>query len=267
METNFLNELADNQNLAPLNELIEQVMQLPDDALNDEALKNLSIMMESIFSDIAEKEMIKSIIENFELMEYKREDAAQSVQELHDGLEAVIESLAPSAQKKALLTIIFNSLEEVYEAAADQYHNFSFSLPIKISKEGHAPTYAHETDAGADIYAAETITLPAHSRSTIVKTGLQIALPEGWVGYIIPRSSIGAKTPLRLSNSIGCIDADYRGEIGVIYDNISDEDYTINTGDRIAQLIIMPCYHFKPQIVDVLPATERADGGFGSTGK
>ena len=75
------------------------------------------------------------------------------------------------------------------------------------------------------------------------------------------------KTGLRLSNSIGIIDADYRGEIGVIYDNISDSDYTIKAGDRIAQMWVERVERFKPVIVDTLPTTERGDGGFGSTGK
>jgi dUTP pyrophosphatase len=103
--------------------------------------------------------------------------------------------------------------------------------------------------------------------SNVIPTGLQIALPKGWVAKIVPRSSIGMKTGLRLSNSVGVIDADYRGEIGVLYDNFSDSDYEIKAGDRIAQMWVEPVYNFKPIEVSNLPDTERGSGGFGSTGK
>ena len=140
-------------------------------------------------------------------------------------------------------------------------------MPLTLEKGATAPSYAHETDTGADLSALETVVVPAHSIGNKIHTGVRIALPENWTAYIVPRSSIGAKTPLRLSNSIGVIDSDYRGELGILYDNISDSDYTINAGDRIAQLIVMPAYHFKAQVVDILPETERSEGGFGSTGK
>ena len=95
---------------------------------------------------------------------------------------------------------------------------------------------------------------------------MHIALPENWVMMIDPRSSIGLKSGLRLSNSIGIIDEDYRGEIGILYDNLSDSDYEIKAGDRIAQCWVQPVYRFKPVEVVTLPETERGEGGFGSTG-
>ena len=128
------------------------------------------------------------------------------------------------------------------------------------------PTYAHESDAAADLYAKEKQIIPAHSISNMINTGVKIALPEGWMAMIFPRSSIGAKTGLRLSNSCGIIDSTYRGNLGILYDNISDSDYTIEEGDRIAQLLIMPSYHFRAELVDKVPDTVRGEGGFGSTG-
>ena len=111
------------------------------------------------------------------------------------------------------------------------------------------------TDAAADLYAADTVTLAPHSTSNMIRTGVHIALPEGWMAMIFPRSSIGAKTGLRLSNSCGIIDSEYRGPLGVLYDNISDSEYTINAGDRIAQLLVMPNYHFRAKVVDTLDET------------
>jgi len=111
------------------------------------------------------------------------------------------------------------------------------------------------------------MTLAPHSLSNMVHTGLRIALPEGWAAYILPRSSIGMKTGLRLSNSVGVIDSEYRGEIGVMYDNHSDSEYIIHKGDRIAQMIVMPIHQFRPEVVDTLDNTSRGEDGFGSTGK
>ena len=114
---------------------------------------------------------------------------------------------------------------------------------------------------------SEDMVIPAHSLSNKVHTGVRIALPENWVFFLDPRSSIGAKTGLRLSNSLGVIDEEYRGEVIVLYDNISDSDYEIKAGDRIAQGWPQPVYRFKAVVVDSLPDTERGEGGFGSTGK
>ena len=128
------------------------------------------------------------------------------------------------------------------------------------------PTYAHDTDAAADIYAMDDVILEPHTYGNKLRTGVKIQLPEGWQALILPRSSIGAKTPLRLSNSVGLIDSGYRGELGVLYDNTSDEPYTINQGDRIAQLLVMPSYRFKAEVVDTLEDSDRGEGGFGSSG-
>ena len=83
---------------------------------------------------------------------------------------------------------------------------------------------------------------------------------------IFPRSSTGAKTTLRLSNSVGIIDSGYRGELGVLFDNTSVGTVEIKKGDRIAQLLIMPSYRFMPKVVDILEDSDRGEGGFGSTG-
>ena len=112
----------------------------------------------------------------------------------------------------------------------------------------------------------ETVIVQGNTAGNKIRTGVKIQLPEGWLALIIPRSSIGAKTPLRLSNSVGLIDSGYRGELGVLYDNISDSPYAINAGDRIAQLLVMPSYRFKPEVVETLEDSDRGEGGFGSSG-
>ena len=156
---------------------------------------------------------------------------------------------------------------EMIEEVVNTYHVYDIILPMTLEEGAQEPAYAHDTDACADLYAADTIILPAHSLSNMIRTGVHIQLPEGWLAMIFPRSSIGAKTGLRLSNSVGIIDQGYLGQLGVLYDNTSNSDYTINKGDRIAQLMIIPSYRFKAQIVDHLQETDRGEGGFGSSGK
>lgn len=252
--------------LKPLYDLINEIMSTPEDQLNDDAVKVVNTIIENSFAEEmrgATQELIKS----FNNLNYSRGQARENIELSKQAIDSLVEELKPSENKKKILDKIFNLIFEVFDKALEQYHSYDIKLPIKLDEGAHMPTYAHDTDAAADLYARETITLPAHSISNKIGSGVYIALPEGWVGLIFPRSSIGAKTGLRLSNSAGIIDSDYRGELGILYDNISDSDYTINAGDRIAQLMVMPSYRFAPVPVDTLDETERNDGGFGSSGK
>lgn len=263
---NMADSLA-NGEAHPLLDIIEQIMELPEDSLNDTSVDVISGMMRGALTPKIKEESIKNVIQGFEDENLSRSQAAEIVAQSKQAIKDAIDEVKPSPNKRALLDAAFDFFYEVFDEAFEKYHSYAFELPIKLEDGGHAPTYAHETDACADIYASKDIIIPAHSCSTKVPTGLRIALPEGWVAKIAPRSSIGAKTGLRLSNSIGIIDADYRGEIGVLYDNISDSDYKIKAGDRIAQVWVERVERFKPVIVDILPETDRGDGGFGSTGK
>tara|TARA_R110001592_G_scaffold96190_3_gene276411 strand:+ start:448 stop:879 length:432 start_codon:yes stop_codon:yes gene_type:complete len=137
-----------------------------------------------------------------------------------------------------------------------------------INKSKHAtPAYETEGAAGMDLRANidASITLKPLER-TIVKTGLFIALPIGFEAQVRPRSGLAAKKGITVLNSPGTIDADYRGEIGVILVNLSNDDFVINDGERIAQLIIAKHERANWQEVTVLSETERGAGGFGSTG-
>tara|TARA_R110002124_G_scaffold59431_1_gene164207 strand:- start:1702 stop:2133 length:432 start_codon:yes stop_codon:yes gene_type:complete len=137
-----------------------------------------------------------------------------------------------------------------------------------INKSKHAtPNYETEGAAGMDLRAniEESITLKPLER-TIVKTGLFIALPIGFEAQVRPRSGLAAKNGITVLNAPGTVDADYRGEIGVILVNLSNDDFVINDGERIAQLIIAKHERANWQEVDVLSETERGSGGFGSTG-
>jgi dUTP pyrophosphatase len=137
-----------------------------------------------------------------------------------------------------------------------------------INKSKHEiPSYETQGSAGMDLRANidDSITLKPLER-TIVKTGLFIALPIGAEAQVRPRSGLAAKKGITVLNSPGTVDADYRGEIGVILVNISNEDFVINDGERIAQLVIAKHERAEWEEVTVLSETERGEGGFGSTG-
>ena len=130
-----------------------------------------------------------------------------------------------------------------------------------------APFYATVNSAGMDLKAniEEAITLAPLQRA-MVPTGLYIALPEGTEAQIRPRSGLAAKHGVTVLNTPGTIDADYRGEIKVILVNLSNETFTINPGERIAQMVVARYEKVEWEEVDTLDATERGAGGFGSTG-
>lgn len=131
---------------------------------------------------------------------------------------------------------------------------------------GPVPEYAHPGDAGADLGAAEAVTLAPGARAT-VGTGVSIALPDGYVALVVPRSGLAAKHGITIVNSPGTVDAGYRGEIRVTLLNTdADHPFVIEPGDRIAQLLVMPISRARFVSVNSLPGSHRGDGGFGSTG-
>lgn len=128
------------------------------------------------------------------------------------------------------------------------------------------PVAAHAGDAGVDLCARTDVTLAPGERS-LVPTGIAVAVPEGYVGLVTPRSGLAVRHGLGVVNAPGVIDSGYRGEIQVILVNHGNEPVTLLRGDRIAQLVVVA--HGAPEMteVDTLPGSERGDGGFGSSGR
>lgn len=140
-------------------------------------------------------------------------------------------------------------------------------LVQKLHSSAIIPTYAKPGDAGADLYAVEEITLKPGERA-LVKTGIAIALPEGYVGLVHPRSGLALKNGISVVNTPGTIDSGYRGEIGVVLINHDlNESFSVKVGDRIAQLVIQKFEVGVFKTTTELPKSERASGGYGSTGK
>lgn len=132
-----------------------------------------------------------------------------------------------------------------------------------LTQDAKAPKRATEHSAGFDIYAPERVDIPA-GQSYLVGTGVSMAIPNGWVGIVNPRSSVAAKKKVRVGARV--IDADYRGEVFINLHNDSDETFEIVKGDRIAQLVVTP-FMGDSIVVGELDDTVRGNGGFGSTGK
>lgn len=141
-------------------------------------------------------------------------------------------------------------------------------LPVINESPYELPAYATVSSAGLDLKAVldQAITLRPLERK-IIGTGLKIALPEGYEAQVRPRSGLAAKHGITVLNAPGTIDADYRGEIGVILVNLSNKSVEINPGERIAQLVIARYTQVDWRMVTSLDTTDRGEGGFGSTGK
>ena len=138
----------------------------------------------------------------------------------------------------------------------------------KLSENATLPMRATPLSAGADLYACtdSDITLNPGER-ILVPTGIAAAIPNGHGGFVFPRSGTASKYGITLSNCVGVIDSDYRGEIKIPVVNLGQEQFVIKSGDRIAQLVIMPIDLTEFSVCSELDETDRGEGGFGSTGK
>lgn len=137
----------------------------------------------------------------------------------------------------------------------------------KLNEKAKLPVRATEVSAGADICACvdeEIVLMPGERK--LIPTGIAIAVPDGYGGFVFARSGLSSKYGVSLANCVGVIDSDYRGEVKVSVINHSDNPYTIKDGERIAQLVIMPVDLCEYGFCEELGKTERGTGGFGSTG-
>ena len=138
----------------------------------------------------------------------------------------------------------------------------------KLNENAVVPTYGSEFSAGADLYALadEPIVIEAH-KTVLVHTGVAMEIPTGYVGLVFARSGLATKRALAPANKVGVLDSDYRGEIMVALHNHGDEPKTVENGERIAQLVLVPYLTAEFDEVDELSDTVRGEGGFGSTGR
>lgn len=256
-----------DENMESFVNAIQSLTEIKEENLTDEVMIAVQENFKQQLSPQMVKQAINEMIKNMDEQGLTKEEAADSINAIKDLMnEMIYGERQYTGNKKKLIDDIIQSTYSIFDQAVEQYHSYNIVLPMTLTEGAIEPTYAHESDAAADLYALEDVAVPGKTYGNKIRTGVNIQLPEGWLAMILPRSSIGAKTPLRLSNSVGLIDSGYRGELGILYDNTSDFNYDIKKGDRIAQLLVMPSYRFKAQIVDSLKDSDRGAGGFGSTG-
>ncbi len=162
------------------------------------------------------------------------------------------------------------SQDKIYKSALAQEgdKNMVNNVDIKVKKlhdDAVLPTYGSEGAAGFDFYSIDDYSVDP-GKTIIVKTGLAMAIPQGLYLAVVPRSGVSVKTGIRVANSPGTVDSDYRGEIGIIVDNISNDTIQIPKGYRIAQGVIIPYFVADFDVVDELDDTVRGSNGYGSTG-
>lgn len=254
--------------------LLTEFIELPDEAFNDTTLKQFLDSINTAFDE----ELVDATVDSFiheaaanpEIYKLKFEDVLK-------GLDAICNSYLENTDneyKQKFITAFFHKIMDFYRetmtrAGIGQYP----SILVELCREGaKLPTFAHPTDAGADIYAPEEVVLPPHS-TTIVPVGLKLCISSGWLVSLRPRSGMSAKTTVRIANAPATIDEDFHAELGVILDNIGNEPYTIHAGDRIAQMLMEKAYHTNYVACDNISqyytsdrANESGKAGFGSTG-
>lgn len=227
------------------------LLEMPD-IIFDQIYPSIKSELESELAEPIFTEMIKELQqdENFEEQKQNIIDAMKEIDAMPTDVL--------SDYKKNFVKIIFNAMiTEPYDLTV----NVQF-----LHKNSKLPLYANPTDTGADVYAVEDITIPAQARGFTLPTGLAMAIPVGWGLTIRPRSGLNRHSTLRVL--LGTIDNGYRDELGVIFDNLSDEPYEIKAEDRICQVVAEKLYRVKWKLVpDVKVIGEDRGGGFGHTGR
>lgn len=246
--------------------LLVNIIEMPDDKLTDAAVdETLSTLLGS-FEEGKDK-MLEEAVKN---IRQNRVNAKQTLKELYETAEELYQELTDiSENKKKLIQGILNTIIGFMEEALNRVEeNYDTIVHFELIREGaQIPVYAHDTDAGADVYAPEDFAIPPHSFGVKVPVGFKMAMNSGWEMQVRPRSGMSMKTQLRIANTPGTIDADYRNEVAILFDNFSDEPYYIKAGDRIAQFVISPVHRFKGLVTEsVANIGNNRGGGFGSSG-
>lgn len=255
-----------------LQQLIKSIL-----ALDDEMFRaTLDTMKKSIADSYVGPEAVASaraVVESFKQQNATREQIVQTIEALKTETAQLMAEVAEASKsdvKKEFFKWLANITGTYYETILPLYELEHPNIKIFLTTpEAKLPTYAHDGDQGADIYSPWDTVIEPHTYGNMLGTGLRMVIPKGWAVAIRQRSGMSKKTTLRISNVPATIDAGFRGEVCILFDNIGDEPVRINKGDRIAQFIVEKCYNADfEQIDDIAPyESERGEGGFGSSGK
>ena len=241
----------------PLDQFIS-ILELEDYKF-DKIYPSIKKGIEEGFEDSVVRTELLNAMKRMPIMDIESEEKAA-----REFIEEIKSNDELSDNKKDMLIMI---LEKGILASIDIYNNPREKIIVQIEKlnpNAIIPTYAHPTDAGADVSAVEVTVVPA-GKTVLVHTGLKLAIPKGYEVQVRPRSGLSLKTGLRVANAPGTIDSSYRGELGIIITNTSSESYTIAAGDKIAQILIAPTPMMDFVETTISDTTDRGEGGFGSS--
>lgn len=244
-----------------------------DDAELEAAFPVIAEELNKTFMGPAIETQVDEYFRQCDLMGYTLDQYSQDLQAGRAGLYQVMmeikEKYSDSQIKSELVDMVYSLIESFYAVIAlriTSRDKVTIGIEL-VHPDAVIPTYAHDGDQGADIYAVEDIPIEPHTYGNMIPTGLKMMIPHGWAVSIRPRSGMSKNTTLRISNSPATIDQQYRGEIKILFDNIGDEPVMIKAGERIAQFILEKNYRGDYIQVDTVePDTERSEGGFGSSG-
>ena len=250
---------------------ITEILELPDEVINEANIEEIEKVMMASLSGAEKNKAITETVTNMKAQGYTKEMAHEMIADFENNLKDISEEVAnltSNPYKIRIINKVFEMLGSIINEAIEKFLGYDTVVYFELIREGaKLPEYAHETDAGADVFAPEDITIPANHLGYKAPTGFKMALAPGWEMQVRPRSGLSYKTSLRVSNAPGTIDEGYRDEVGILFDNFSDQDYVIRKGERMAQFVIAPTYKFKAQLTDdVSKIGENRGGGFGSTG-
>ena len=263
------NMMAQNQDSAveQFVELIEQIVNIPDESLDETQVEMILGMINGALTPRTREEAVLGVLE--EMKRQSPAEAKEAIDALNDAAEEMLDELGDiSEQKKALIRGVFDMLKGISEEAYERLGKYDTVVHFQlVHPNAKIPTYAHDTDAGADVYAPVDVVIAPGARGQKVDTGFKMAMAPGWYMAVCPRSGLSYKTTMRIANTPGTIDCDYRDNVGILIDNLSDETIVIHAGDRIAQFVLHPVHRFKGVVTDdVNQIGENRGGGFGSTG-
>ena len=255
------------EDAAALNLFIQQVpglaeicdfANLPDEQFA-EIHTYITVGIENAYADPSFKKELKRLTDSLSPEDY------QMMMVTFGTITEEISKLDCLEEKKSFLNLIMNSMSAgIIEMYADPY---DIVVPIQFFGDANeVPVYAHSTDAGADVFAAQDVIIPANCFGYSISLGFAFALPRGWQAEARPRSGLSKKTRMRISNTPGTIDGGYRDELCLLVDNFGEE-LSFNRGDRICQLVLQPIYRMRfVPTANVKEIGEDRGGGFGSTG-
>lgn len=252
MQGNKLNSDKDVENaaagLAYIFEMPDEMFKMVYPQIKDEFIKTVK-------NGEFEKEIFQKGISDKE-----KEEAINSFKELKKELEDEL-----SQEKIDFLSLLIDSMENILNSVS---YRDTVSVAIEFCHvNAKEPTYSNPDDAGCDVYAVEDCSI-APGATMIVKTGLKVAVPAGWMLSVRPRSGMSAGTGIRVANAPGTIDTGYRDEVGIILHNTGNVAYAVKAGDRIAQFVIEPAPMIKfKKVESVANIGENRGGGFGHSGK